>query len=172
MSFLSDVQAALGGKKIRGLDTAFYKDWAGFWKACPLSRSMLVTHTDLGTERVLPERDVDHYQDLFFSGDSFGLVLSKAGRPVTGVVYRRLAPDGVEQTLRIGQPTGYSGLRSIYWDLGIRRVYYKIRKSMTEVHSYMDEMDKHCGDVTRTVVHDDGTYLHYEVVLNQKPSPA
>lgn len=168
MSFLSEVQAAIGPRKLKGFDVAFYPDWASFWNACPLSRRMFARHREDGSEYLTPENDAQFYHDMFFQGDSFGLVMSKNGQPITGVVYRRTAPDTAEQTLRVGAPQGPSGIRAYLWDVGIRKITYKIHPTNTTTRQYMEDLER--GKNNRHSKEDraDG-YTHYTVDLDNRP---
>lgn len=147
-------------KKVNGLDVAFCPDWAAFYKACPLSRAMLVKHNELGHERLAPERDTLYYQEKFFDPDGVGIVLSKDGVPVTGLVFRRLDPEHIENSLRIGVPAGKIGIRPLFAKLGIKRVSYMIAKQYPSTHTHMESMAAIHG-CKRTVTDPDDGYLHY-----------
>lgn len=160
MSFLTELDALLP-KKVRGLDVTLYADWAGFYSACPLSRPMLVKHGPQWQENYAPERPdcVPYYQEKFFGEDGVGIVLSKDGVPVTGLVYRRVAKDEVENTLRLGEPAGNIGIRPLFRQLGIARVSYSIHKQFPSTHAHMERMAALHG-CKRTVTEDE-LYIHY-----------
>lgn len=159
MSFLTELSALLP-KQIRGLDVVLFANWASFYANCPLSRSMLVKHDALGNERLAPERNDDYYQEKFFGADGVGIVLLKDGQPVTGLVFRRLDPEHVENSLRIGQPAGKIGIRPLFAKLGIKRVSYMIAKQYPSTHAHMESMAAIHG-CKRTVTDPDDGYIHY-----------
>lgn len=166
MSFLTDIQTCVP-KQLRGKDVTFYGDWASFWTACQLSPEVITWHNPDGSIKWDPSRDTAHYQELFWSGDCFGLVLSDSTGPVTGVIYRRDG-DTAEQVLRLGKGAGYTGLRAWLWDLGVRKIQYKIRKDDAKTHGYMTGMEAMSGG-TRVTTDKGDSYLYHEVTLNERP---
>lgn len=161
MSLMTELEAAVG-VRLQNYDVSLYPDWVSFWAACPLSRSLLVKHNALGEEKLAPERDNEYYQEKFFGPDSVGVVLSQNTRPVMGSVYRRLEPDLLENTIRVG-PLVRAGLRKIWWALGIRRIKYQILDNTTAVGEVSAlEVDQETN--RRETLRKDG-YTHYEVTL-------
>jgi hypothetical protein len=161
MSLLDEVQAAVGNR-LRNYDVSLYPDWVSFWAACPLSRRMFVYHDRNGNELTTPENDPDRYQNAFFGVDSVGVVLSQNGQPVMGSVYRRLEPDLLENTIRVG-PLVRVGLRKVWWALGIRRIKYKIRENTTAADD-VSSLETDHETTRRETLRKDG-YTHYEITL-------
>jgi hypothetical protein len=167
MSFLTEL-AAVMPRQARGLDVAFYPDWASFYQACPLSRAMLIKHDAQGKESLTPERSLEYFQENFFGADGVGIVLSHNGTPRSGLVFRRLAPDTVENSLRIGEPAGIIGIRPLFYQLGIRKITYCVHKQFPSTHAHMEQMAK-LHNCTRTITDPDDGYVYYVDEMTEKP---
>lgn len=163
MSFRDDVKAALAGSGLGVFDS-----WDAFWAACPLNREFLVQHDSTGTEYRSPEMDPGFYQFRFFSGDSIGLVWYQDGVPVTGSVFRLIAPSVVEQTLRLGARPRAAGMRRMLWDIGIRTIMFKVRTASVRQRKEIQDRETNEGNtvVTRPL---DEHYTEYRILLQGKP---
>lgn len=172
MSFKDEVEAA-AGHDMHGLTAQYFTDWASFWAAAaPLSRDMLVKHDALGNERLSPERDVVYYQGKFFPGDTYGLVLSNASGPVTGIILTRVAPDTMQQELRVGRRFPGTHLRRVHWDLGIRKLVFHVQYANTRGQriAMMREQAREHNTVTVNERPDMGAgYKEYVIEFTSKP---
>ena len=168
MSLQTEVQTALGNRKLLGMTMSFYTDWPSFWAACPLSRALLVNHDALGREVSVPENGGSPVHQGFFQVDVFSMVWTKQGVPVYGAIYRRLSPDTLEHVLRLGQASGNCGLRRVFWRLGIRKLVYKISERAGSTQAYMDAFEAGHGNIVVHTHPGDG-YRHTVVQFNQEP---